>query len=81
MADIRHRVGIAQVPRGVEGVNGHVENQRTRHLIAEAAKMRANIKIGVQNSQLANLFGVEGDGSGRQTHGRNAWTGQCRNAS
>ena len=65
MAEHAHRVGAADVSGGVEGVNGSIHDQHVIHLVAEAAKMSADIEIGVNLSDLADcaLLEVLADGA------------------
>jgi hypothetical protein len=50
----RQRVGGGDQPGGVEGVDRHVEQQHVRHDIAKAAKVRADVEIGVDGRDLPN---------------------------
>ena len=40
-------VGAGNQPGGVEGVNGHVQQQHMRHVVPETAKVRADVEVAV----------------------------------
>src|SRR5438477_269942 len=48
-------VSAAQESSRVESMDGHVEQQRVRHLVAKTPEMRAEVEVCVQHSQFAEL--------------------------
>ncbi|MOA14449.1 hypothetical protein D3C78_1345510 [compost metagenome] len=50
----RYRICSAYKPRLIEGMNCHIQQQRTLHHIAETAKVRPEKKISADKSGLAD---------------------------
>ena len=51
-----HRVAAGNETRLVEGVDRHVQHERTPHLLAEAAEVRSAVEVGVEDAQVAQLL-------------------------
>ena len=51
-----HRVAAGDEARLVEGVDRHVQHERTLHLLAEAAEVRSAVEVGVEDAQVAQLL-------------------------
>ena len=64
MAVYFFRVEAGEETRHIEVVDGHVEYQRRFHLVAKAAKMRADEEITGQRIDLADDSGMDGVAQG-----------------
>src|SRR6185437_6864959 len=52
----RHGIRSREKASGVKGVDRHVEQQGAGYLVAEAAEVRANIEVAVEDAEWANLL-------------------------